>query len=347
MRMNFKKVILFAIGFLFMINYSFNAFADTLDSASNKCFSSNNINETIDAQSDVYAVGNNLRFNGIVKADLLVAGNNIDIQTESIGGSIRAAGATITIDSNVERNITVAGASVDIKSGTKAKGIYISSGAGNVVTINGIVTNNVKVNCTKLIIGEKAKVIGNFKVKSEEDMEVLGDFNTNNITFEKINYDKNETRLLGKINILGKFARIITAIILAVLITLLCNKYNNKAVERFEYRPWMPFIIGFATLVILPMAAILLCITIVGIPISIISFIIYGLLIYLAPIFTSVILGKVVLKNMNPYLSAIIFTLIVKMLLFTPYIGGVIIFACILLSLGIFIQNIFDKMTEG
>lgn len=218
---------------------------------------------------------------------------------------------------------------------------------GNVVTINGIVTNNVKVNCTKLIIGEKAKVIGNFKVKSEEDMEVLGDFNTNNITFEKINYDKNETRLLGKINILGKFARIITAIILAVLITLLCNKYNNKAVERFEYRPWMPFIIGFATLVILPMAAILLCITIVGIPISIISFIIYGLLIYLAPIFTSVILGKVVLKNMNPYLSAIIFTLIVKMLLFTPYIGGVIIFACILLSLGIFIQNIFDKMTEG
>lgn len=50
---------------------------------------------------------------------------------------------------------------------------------------------------------------------------------------------------------------------------------------------------------------------------------------------------------MNPYLSAIIFTLIVKMLLFTPYIGGVIIFACILLSLGIFIQNIFDKMTEG
>ena len=337
MRMSFKKVILFAVGFLFMINYSFNAFADILDSASNKFFSSNNINETLDAQSDVYAVGNNLRFNGIVKADLLVAGNNIDSQTESI-----------------------AGASVDIKSGTKAKGIYISSGDvnfegeaedlminGNVVTINGIVTNNVKVNCTKLIIGEKAKVIGNFKVKSEEDMEVLGDFNTNNITFEKINYDKNETRLLGKINILGKFARIITAIILAVLITLLCNKYNNKAVERFEYRPWMPFIIGFATLVILPMAAILLCITIVGIPISIISFIIYGLLIYLAPIFTSVILGKVVLKNMNPYLSAIIFTLIVKMLLFTPYIGGVIIFACILLSLGIFIQNIFDKMTEG
>ena len=76
---------------------------------------------------------------------------------ESIGGSIRAAGATIIIDSNVERNITVAGASVDIKSGTKAKGIYISSGDvnfegeaedlminGNVVTINGIVTNNVK-----------------------------------------------------------------------------------------------------------------------------------------------------------------------------------------------------------
>ena len=50
MRMSFKKVILFAVGFLFMINYSFNAFADILDSASNKFFSSNNINETLDAQ---------------------------------------------------------------------------------------------------------------------------------------------------------------------------------------------------------------------------------------------------------------------------------------------------------
>ena len=47
MRMSFKKVILFAVGFLFMINYSFNAFADILDSASNKFFSSNNINETL------------------------------------------------------------------------------------------------------------------------------------------------------------------------------------------------------------------------------------------------------------------------------------------------------------
>ena len=108
----------------------------------------------------------------------------------------------------------------------------------------------------------------------------------------------------------------------------------------------MPFIIGFATLVILPMAAILLCITIVGIPISIISFIIYGLLIYLAPIFTSVILGKVVLKNMNPYLSAIIFTLIVKIITFIPYVGGISLFICVLLSLGVFIQNTFEAIND-
>ena len=360
MKIRFKRVFIFAIIFLFTTSYSFNVFADVLNSASNKFFSNNNINETLEAESDVYAVGNSIRFSGNIKADLIAAGNNINIQTQSIGGSIRAAGATIIINSKVERNITIAAANVNIESETKAKGIYISSGDvnfegeaedliinGDIVTVNGLVTGNAKINCTRLIIGEKAKVIGEFKVKSKGDIEILGDFNINDIVFEKIKYDTNETNLLKKVNVFNKLTSIVTAIILALLITLFCNKYNDKAVKNIESKPWMIFLIGFATLVILPIASILLFITIVGIPVSIISLIIYALIIYLAPIFTSIILGKVVLKNSNPYISAIIFTLVVKILSFIPYIGKFIIFACILISLGIFIQNIFYKISEN
>ena len=46
MRVNLKRFILFAIGFLLVSSFSFSVYADTLDSASNKFFTNNNINET-------------------------------------------------------------------------------------------------------------------------------------------------------------------------------------------------------------------------------------------------------------------------------------------------------------
>ena len=132
----------------------------------------------------------------------------------------------------------------------------------------------------------------------------------------------------------------------SILITLFCSRYNNRACEKLEHRGWLPFLIGFATLIVLPIAAVLLCITIVEIPISVISLIIYGILIYLAPVFTGIILGRFILKNMNEYLSAIIFTLIVKIITFIPYVGGISLFICVLLSLGVFIQNTFEAIND-
>lgn len=359
MRVNLKRFVLFAIGFLLISSFSFSAYADTLDSASNKIFTNNNISDTLDAQSDVYAIGNNLKFAGRVQADILAAGNNITIDTENVGGSIRVAGATISINSNVERNINAAAAILEIKDGTKAKGVYVISGDvsfngeaedlfvnANTVTINGTVTGNVKVNCSKLIIGENAKVDGTFEVKAEEEPLILGDFDSNKIIFEKINTDYENESLFAGVNIVGKIISLISSIIFCVLITLFCSRYSKRACEKLEHRAWLPFLIGFATLVVLPIAAILLCITVVGIPISVISLIIYGILIYLAPVFTGIIFGRFILKNMNVYLSAIISTLIVKAITFIPYIGGIAVFICILLSLGVFIQNTFEAISD-
>ena len=44
MRVNLKRFILFAIGFLLVSSFSFSVYADTLDSESNKFFTNNNIN---------------------------------------------------------------------------------------------------------------------------------------------------------------------------------------------------------------------------------------------------------------------------------------------------------------
>ncbi len=367
MKLTMKRFLIFAVTFLFTVGISINVFADTAESARNLFYAGNNINKTVDGKSDVYMAGNTISLNGTVEGDIIVGGNTINIDVNTIGGSVRAAGNVININSQINRNITAFGNAININSNSKVKGVYVFAESVNLlgevedlyitcnkVELNGVVTGNLKIICDELIIGENARVDGSFDVKSENEPTVLGNFNTNKINFQKIETDNKDDSFFGSTIIgsflgaalIGKAISLITAIIVVLLITVLCKKYLSNSYDRLVNKPWLPFLIGFATLIIVPILAIMLCFTVVCIPISIISILIYSVLIYIAPVISGIVIGRVVFRNMNQYLSAIAFTLIIKVITFIPYVGIIASFACLLLSLGLFIQNIFSILTE-
>lgn len=357
MKLTMKKFLMFAVTFLFVMGISINVFAETNESAKNLFYSGDNINETVDGKSDVYIAGNSISLGGTVESDVIVAGNTINIDVESVGGSVRAAGYSVNIDSQINRNITACANVINIKSNTKAKGIYILGGnisflgeaedlyiSGDKVELNGVVTGNVKINCSELVIGENARVDGELELESQNEPIVLGNFNTSKINFEKIEINNEDNNSFIGASLIGKTISLITAIILVVLITLLCKRYLLNSYNRLVSKPWLPFLVGFATLVIVPILAIILCFTVVCIPVSIISILIYSVLIYIAPIISGIVVGRVVFRNMNEYLSGIVFTVIIKVITFIPYVGAIVGFACLLLSLGLFMQNIFSLL---
>lgn len=354
MKLTMKKFLMFAVTFLFVMGISINAFADTGESAKNLFYAGDSINETVDGKSDVYVFGNSISLNGSVESEVIVAGNTVNINVESIGGSVRAAAYSLNIDSEINRNITACAGDINIKSNTKAKGIYILGEnisflgesedlyiSGDKVELNGVVTGNVSINCSELVIGENARVDGKFELKSENEPIVLGDFDTSKINFEKIDVKEDVNINFNGVSLIGKAMSLITAIILAVLITLLCKRYLSNSCNRLVSKPWLPFVVGFATLIIVPILAIILCFTMVCISISVISILIYSVLIYIAPVISGIVLGRIVFKNMNKYLSGMLFTIIIKVITFIPYVGAIVVFACLLLSLGLFIENIF------
>ena len=359
MKLTMKKFLMFAVTFLFAMGISINVFADTNESAKNLYYAGDNINETIDGKSDIYAAGNSISLNGMVESDVIVAGNTINISVENVGGSVRAAGYSINIDSQINRNITAFASTINIKPNTKAKGVYIFGGSisflgeaedlyisADKVELNGVVTGNVKISCSELVIGENTRVDGKFELEAENQPIVLGSFDTSKIDFEKIEINnENNINFIGA-SLIGKAISLITAIILVVLITLLCKGYLSNSYNRLVSKPWLPFVVGFATLIIVPILAIVLCFTIVCIPVSIISILIYSVLIYIAPVISGIVVGRVVFRNMNEYLSGILFTVIIKVITFIPYVGAIVAFACLLLSLGLFIENIFYLIDE-
>lgn len=358
-----EKFVIFIVAFIMFIGISTNVFAETLKSASNIFCVDENIKEEFDVEeniTDVYAVCNYVDLSGDVKGDIIVAGRTANINLENIGGNLRAAAAVVNINSQIDRNITAIAGIIDFKEGASAKDVYICGGevnfdgkaeeliiSGESVKINGEINGDVRVECESLILGENAKIDGIIKVESENEPTILGDINKGRIEFSKLEredmYDYHFSWIKHLLTVVDQVA----AIILAMLIILIFNKAIVKGTDRLLNEPWVVFAIGFAALIVIPITSLLLCFIVVSIPISMIALIIYGIICYLSPIISGVILGKVAFKKMNVYLSAIIGTVLIKIVMIIPYIGGILFFACISLSLGLCVEGVFKLISNN
>lgn len=355
-----KKILVLGLALVLSFIISIPVFADSdVESAGNIFIFEDSISRDFQSKGDVYAFGNSIGLNGTADGDILAFGNEITINSKEVKGSIRGAGRYLNIMANSVSNITVAGQSIKILDGTVAKGVYIAGEtinflgtaedlyvAGERVIINGTITGDVKVECSQLIIGQNAKIDGEINVKGEKEPEVLGDIDASKVKFEQIN-NSNEKSIKSNFSFGSIVIKIISSILLALLLVLICRRDLEKTAVGLVKKPWLPLVIGFCTLIVLPIAAILTFITIVGIPIGIISLTIYGIIIYLSPIVTSIVIGKIFMKNINLFLSSIASVVVLRLLLLVPYLGGILRFICMLLVLGVFILEIIDRIKDN
>lgn len=355
-----KKILILIWALVLSLTISIPAFADTdIESAGNIFMFENSINREFKSEGDVYAFGNSIDLNGATEGDILAFGNTININAKDVKGSIRSAGASVSILASSVRNITAAGGVVSVLEGTTAKGVYIAGGTidflgnaedlfitGDVVTINGVVTGNVKVECSQLTIGENAKIDGTIEVRGENEPTILGNLDPSKVDFQQVANTTNRS-FQSRFNIMGIIIKLISSILIAVILVVIFRRNLERSTVGLIKKPWLPFVIGFCTLIVLPIAAILVMITVVGIPIGVIFSIIYGIVIYLSTVITAIVLGRIILKNINIYLSSIAAVVALRILLLIPYLGGVLRFLCVLLALGVFVLEIVDKMVTS
>lgn len=352
-----RKILTLILALIMSLAISIPAYAETeVESAGNIFMFEESISKEINGKSDVYAFANSVDLKGSAEGDVVAFGSDVTINASEVKGSIRGAGATLNILATSVKNITVAGATITVEEGTNAKGVYIAGGAinflgntedlyvaGEDVTIDGTVTGNVKIDCRQLTIGENAKINGTIDVKGEKEPIISGDFDSSKINFEKVASSSSDS-IKPKFSIGSTIIKIISSILISLLLVLICRKHLEKTTELVVRKAWLPLVIGFCTLIVLPIVAILTCITIVGIPIGILSLIIYGIVIYLAPIITAIVIGRIFIKKVNIYLSSIAAIVALRVLLLIPILGVILTFACIFLALGAFVLEIIDRI---
>ena len=276
-------------------------------------FAGNNV--TIKSTQDyLFAAGNNVTLEELNTKDAFVAGNTIEIN-KSIIRDLYAAASQIIVNSDIERNAFL---------------------AGNEVTISGKIQGNVTISAEKITIKDDAIIAGTLKYPEEAEIKI-----SDKATIGEKETYKGEIEIEEKETIWTKIISTLRSFVSMFLIAVILLAVNKKLFTSIKSikkdgKLALHLVYGFAFLVLVPIAAIIVMITIFGFPLSIISLLLYGILLYLSIIPTAYLFGEWILGKSikSDYLIMLISLLVLYVVKLIPYLGGLVSFASLLFGLG-------------
>lgn len=310
---------------------------------------------------DFIWVGQTLSLSGNqIGNDALLAGNTLTMDKVHCGGSIRAAGNTLDIkNATVDNNITIAGNSVSVDTGTKAAGVYAAGqtvrfsgesqsfyAAAQTVTLSGKVTGDATINANKIVIEDGAVVTGTLTIKSENQPDIPA-----TASIGHLNFEQQQQTAPSASEKAGKMAKHVAywlaeTLALAAILCLLGKKGIAGAVTMAQ-KETIPLVIsGLVTLLVLPVALIILCITFIGIPLAIIVALVAVALILGATAFAGCTLGRMVFPKWNIWGASLLGAGVLSLVENIPIVKFIVFIAVILFTYGWFIQWLWHQVKK-
>ena len=266
-----------------------------------------------------FVAGETIKFDGVVNNDLFVAGSDIVINGD-IKRDVFLAGNSVTLKGNIGRTVRVFADEVILENITINKNMYIYA--------------------TKINIKDNVKLLG--KIKYNENAEIK-DFN--NETYEVEDDDYSAKDVFSNL-IYGIISLLIVAFIISFLLPNIYEKLRNKELNIDNVLK--DVCTGFVILFGIPFLALLLMITVIALPVSLIMLGFYILAIYLSIIFSGYVLGhyivtKLMNKESNEYLEIVIGIITTKIGALIPFLGTLFTSVMFLYGLGLIMTLISKK----
>lgn len=276
------------------------------------------INGTVNG--DVYAAGGQIDVNGIINGDLLIAGGQITVRGKVVN-NIRGAGGNIFVTGDVGRNLTLVGGNLTLDNNAKLGGNAVLAGGnidvlsqvndltigGGSVRIGNNVSGNVLAGVGTLDLAENAKLQGNLeywsgmKARFEPGASVSGVLSfheTKEIERTKVSPQK-ITGIITGFGIALTIISFLSSLVLGILLLFLAPVYTEKTADIVSRKFWTSLLVGFVTLVMVPIFSIIIMITVIGIPVGFLILVVYGVAFYMSKLFIALAIGKYIKKVFN------------------------------------------------
>ena len=329
---------------------------------------------------DLIVAGGTVYINDTVMNDLLIAGGTIYINGY-VADDIRCAGGQLFIQNNIGEDLVITGGRVNVAKTAFINGALIAGGGEIIVngtvngdvrsaagkfTFNGIANKNFECRSESLIMN--GTVAGTSTLAAQNIAVLSGASFNNNVRYWNKSgelsfngslkkgtavYDpslKIETKnwyYLGHATVLGLVWYLVTVFLFILLIQALFGKTLKRVggvvgTSMLKSLAW-----GLVFFIAVPVAIVLLLITIIGIPLGLLLIFSYVSLIVLATIITSLVsanwYNNRFQKNWGLWkivLSAFGMFILLKIVTFTPFFGWLIMFAIACIAFGSILRNV-------
>jgi hypothetical protein len=302
---------------------------------------------------DLMAAGGTVDVLGAVAGDAMLAGGTLRVDG-AVGQSLYAAGGRLTLAAAVQRNVRIAGGTLEIAPSARVAGNvsaaggevrvlgpiggYLSVAAGRVL-IDAAVAGDVDVRAGRVELGPHAAIAGKLRYTSPEELvrdpaaQVSG------------GVERSPAMPSRSDAMPGAFGGIWTAglmVLAAVLAAALPTRYERMS-RTLAARPGMSAFAGFVVLVCLPVLAIVLLVTIVGVPLGLLTLLAYPILLLLAYVSVAVMAGRIALARWKPDKQAhrgwqagvaAACMLALAVMASVPWIGALVVLAALFMGLG-------------
>lgn len=321
-------------------------------------------NVTVDGNvdGDLFCAGQNVTINGDIDGDVLCAGQTITINGR-VNGDVRTAAQSVMFSAaQIVRNVTAFGQDVFLRARSAVRG-EVGVGAQNfelsesvigkdltggveTATINGGVGGDMRLEVNQLTLGPEATIAGSLQYGSDKEA-VISENATVSGSITKtapIKPEKKETvarveRTRETFSLAGLLGKLVFYGLLAFVFISLFPKYTLHISDVLRNDAGKSVGFGFLSLFVIPILLLLLCVTIIGIPVAILAFLAWMTFMFVARIFIIPLVGDWVLeqlkyKGATPLLSVAVGTVVTVVLFKIPFVGGLLAFVAMLWSFG-------------
>lgn len=310
---------------------------------------------------DLLVLGGTVTMNGGVGADAAVVGGTVDMHGV-IKDDLRIVGGTVTIAGEVTGNLVVVASDLKVLSTATVGGDILFFGAradiggsvgGNILgtseylRVDAPVAGGLDVKTRNLVLGERAVVAKDILYTSAADLTraqnavVEGDVTRSDVAVVAQNSFK-DALIPFLITLFG-----------ALVFFLLFKRFTVKVAESAETRQFRAVLIGFATLFLMPLAAMILLLSTLGSLLGILLMFVYLAFLILTYILMGGVAGSFLLSVMKrgsgavTVLSIVLGVALVHLLMYVPMIGAILILPLFVLTLGIVVERLYQLVRVG